>query len=158
MAIDSEEIEVLVATIWSSMLGLEVRPTDEEVPAGSGDFLTGCVHITGGWFGAVTLCCSAGLARQAAGILFAVPPADATDEQVHDALGELANITGGNLKALLPGPCCLSLPTVTRGAEYRVHVLRSRVQARSAFRCDGGLAHVAVLERLPDVGKSPPAV
>ena len=34
------------------------------------------------------------------------------DEDVADALGELANVVGGNVKAVLPGPSVLGLPEV----------------------------------------------
>jgi hypothetical protein len=35
---------------------------------------------------------------------------------VRDVAGEVANMIGGNLKALLPEPCRLSLPKVTKEA------------------------------------------
>ena len=34
------------------------------------------------------------------------------DEDVEDGLGELANVVGGNVKAVLPGPSVLGLPEV----------------------------------------------
>ena len=34
------------------------------------------------------------------------------DEDIDDALGELANVVGGNVKAVLPGPSALGLPEV----------------------------------------------
>ena len=34
------------------------------------------------------------------------------DEDIEDALGELANVVGGNVKAVLPGPSALGLPEV----------------------------------------------
>jgi chemotaxis protein CheX len=37
------------------------------------------------------------------------------DDDVADALGELANIVGGNLKSLMPPPSALSLPSTARG-------------------------------------------
>ena len=42
-----------------------------------------------------------------------VSPAD-----VLDAVGELVNIVGGNLKGMLPSPTGLSLPSVTDGAVH----------------------------------------
>jgi CheY-specific phosphatase CheX len=36
----------------------------------------------------------------------------AAEEQMFDALKEIVNIVGGNLKASLPEPCTLSLPEV----------------------------------------------
>jgi chemotaxis protein CheX len=37
------------------------------------------------------------------------------DEDVADAVGELANMIGGNIKGLMPGPSVLTLPVVASG-------------------------------------------
>ena len=34
------------------------------------------------------------------------------EEDIEDGLGELANVVGGNVKAVLPGPSALGLPVV----------------------------------------------
>jgi len=60
----------------------------------------------------VVVRCSAAAARNAAAALLGVELDDVTTEDVTDALGELANIIGGNVKSLLPEPCALSLPHV----------------------------------------------
>ena len=39
-------------------------------------------------------------------------PRCSTSEDVDDGLGELANVVGGNVKAVLPGPSVLGLPEV----------------------------------------------
>ncbi|GGC01781.1 chemotaxis protein CheX [Cellulomonas carbonis] len=39
-----------------------------------------------------------------------------SDEDFRDALGEVANVVGGNVKALVPDPGALSLPQVTHEA------------------------------------------
>jgi chemotaxis protein CheX len=44
--------------------------------------------------------------------LLAVDLLDVTQSDIVDAVGELANVIGGNVKALLPQPCQLSLPHV----------------------------------------------
>ncbi|NIQ01639.1 MAG: chemotaxis protein CheX, partial [Nitrospinaceae bacterium] len=54
--------------------------------------------------------CPIPLARQAAAIMFQLQEDTAGPEEIQDAFGELANITGGNIKALLPEPSYLSLP------------------------------------------------
>ena len=40
------------------------------------------------------------------------PPTVVDDEDVADALGELANVLGGNIKSVLPGPSALGLPQI----------------------------------------------
>ena len=79
------------------------------------------VQISGAWNGAVLLRCSGALASLASARMFGLDDGEASPEQVHDALGELANILGGCVKTLLPEPCFLSLPSITGGEDHRPH-------------------------------------
>lgn len=74
--------------------------------------------MAGGWNGAVSITCSPGLAMFAAGAMFGRNARALTPEDVHDAIGELANMVGGNLKSLVNGDdplCVLSMPIVVDG-------------------------------------------
>ena len=73
--------------------------------------------------------------------------AELTTADLHDALGELTNMTGGNLKALLPEPCTLGLPVVVEGVDYRFRLPGSAPVRRSAFRVGDEPIVVTVLER-----------
>jgi len=42
-------------------------------------------------------------------------PDEAGPADVADAVGELVNMVGGNIKSLMPGPSVLSLPAVAAG-------------------------------------------
>jgi chemotaxis protein CheX len=149
MNFGTAEIGQYVESIWDSVLGLGVRPGAADLPGPKSDYLTGCIQITGAWEGAVTLDYSKALARQAAGILFGAQEAETTTEQVHDVVGELTNMIGGNLKALLPGPCYLCLPAVADGSDYALRVLGSRVLSRAGFECARQPFVVTVIERQP---------
>lgn len=59
--------------------------------------------------------CSESFARWAASRMFDAEVSSRQD--VGDALGELTNMVGGNLKALLPGPNRLSIPDVRHDAK-----------------------------------------
>jgi CheY-specific phosphatase CheX len=130
------------------VLGLTVQRSSEgsllprKEPA-----LAGCVQITGAWEGAVALHGSATLARQAASIMFGMNPEEATSEEVQDALAELTNITGGNVKTLLPEPCLLSLPAVVEGNDYTFRVPGSVPASCLAFECEGQPFLVTLLHR-----------
>ena len=148
MNIDESEIGKLTESIWATVLGLEVEPgVRPATPVGPVDVLTGCVHITGAWQGALLLDCPVALVRLAAAIMFREELEAITKEQIHDTLGELTNITGGNLKGLLPSPSYLSLPAVADGTDYTLRVLDSRLLAQAAFRCRDFPFLVSVLER-----------
>jgi len=139
------EIQQLVESIWTLVLGWEATPDGEPTFARHENFLTGCISITGAWEGTVILDCATELARHAAGQIFATD--SLAREETCDALGELTNMLGGNLKALLPEPCQLGLPSVTSGDA--VHVVDARPVLRAAFRCRGQRLRVSVLERRP---------
>jgi chemotaxis protein CheX len=148
MQFAEEDLCQLTENIWMSVLGLAVqRSSDDGVLSRKEHTLAGCVQITGAWEGAVTLYCSAPLARQAASIMFGINQEEASNEEVQDALAELANITGGNVKTLLPEPCALSLPTVIEGNDYIVRIPGSILASRVAFEHEGHSLLVTVLKR-----------
>ncbi|MFO0982206.1 MAG: chemotaxis protein CheX [Planctomycetota bacterium] len=65
-------------------------------------------------------------------------------------MGEIVNMAGGNIKALLPAPSQLSLPSVAEGLDYRLSVPGARLQACVDFRSDGEPLQVIILERVDD--------
>jgi chemotaxis protein CheX len=70
------------------------------------------VSITGSWHGHLVYASSRDAAKKAAAAFLAMEPDEVGQEDISDVLGELANIVGGNVKAMLPAGCFLSLPTV----------------------------------------------
>jgi chemotaxis protein CheX len=135
MEFGEPEIVQLVESVWDSMLGWHVERAPDPGATGTEQFLTGCVPITGAWSGGVLLHCHDELARAAAATIFALPPAEVSLEMKQDALGELTNIIGGNLKALFSGKCHLGLPAVASGNDYELRVVASRSLLRVGFRC-----------------------
>jgi chemotaxis protein CheX len=110
--IDEETVQSIAQEAWSALIG------DDEflVPLPGGlpdDAISSWVEIVGPWNGTVVLTCGRSTAEALSRCLLArhAPPVlDAED--IQDALGELANVVGGNVKALLPGPSVLGLPEV----------------------------------------------
>lgn len=154
MTVADAELEQITGDIWSTMLGLDLRPGGPDPAAavapdaqGRRRVFTGCILITGDWEGAVTLDLPSGLARRAGAIMFGGSPDEVADAEIRDVVGELTNITGGNVKALVGGTCQLSLPAVTEGADYLMSLPGSSVVNRVRLDCDGELLLVTVLER-----------
>lgn len=131
-------VSSVAAEVWSAMVGAEevLVPTGDPVADGVSAWIT----VSGPWTGAVVLTCSAaateGLARA---VLRLAPEEEALAEDVEDVLRELANILGGNVKSLLPGPSSLGLPETgtppvagpdssTVAAGWRGHPLTITVQ------------------------------
>jgi len=141
------EIQQVCETVFNSVLGWEVFPADRVVNAEQERIIASSVQISGAWDGAVALYCPEPLARQAACGMFGLNANDIAAEDVQDALGELANMIGGNLKALLPEPCYLSLPTVADGTVFTLRIRGSEVQCQVPLECQGFPVTVTVLKR-----------
>ncbi|TQN40801.1 chemotaxis phosphatase CheX-like protein [Blastococcus colisei] len=110
--IDEDTVQSIAQEAWSALIG------DDEflVPLPGGlpdDAVSSWVEIVGPWTGAVVLTCGRSTAEALARCLMAehAPPVLDADD-IQDALGELANVVGGNVKAVLPGPSVLGLPEV----------------------------------------------
>jgi chemotaxis protein CheX len=148
MNINDGDILQLAGTIWEAMLGIPVAPTADDRSAEAGDaasMTAACVQITGAWNGAVLLMCPAEVARRAASIMFGVASVDAVSApEMQDAVAELANMVGGNIKALLPEGCALSLPTAVKGSAQAVG---SRRVNRVAFECESHAVSISVFEK-----------
>jgi chemotaxis protein CheX len=147
-----DAIREITRNIWLNLLGLNVVRSDKQATQpGSSQMMAGCVQITGAWQGTLILSCTGAFARLAAGRMFEVATDNTTKDQAEDALGELTNITGGNLKAVLPGPSLLSLPTVVEGCDYRLRVPGGRTVSQVYFECLNHLFAVTLLERDPEL-------
>jgi chemotaxis protein CheX len=107
-----EDLRVIAEQVWSSYL--DPAGTDPLLPAvpADGDDVSASVSVAGAWQGHVVVSCSTDASRHAAAALLGIEFDEVTVDDVSDAVGELANIIGGNVKSLLPQPCALSLPHV----------------------------------------------
>ena len=147
MKIAEDEIRQSVEDLWLSVLGLAIEPRqDRSFPDESPGLLTGSVEISGAWQGAVTLDFGPTLARQAAAIMFGVEPRDTSYDQIQDALGELTNILGGQVKSLLPEPCRLSLPAVAARDDYAFRGLHDKILATLDFACQDAPFRVTIVQ------------
>jgi len=108
--LDAETVQSIADQVWPSLVGdgevfvpVPVAPPAEVVSA--------WVDIIGPWRGSVVVTCAPATAQALTeSVLMARPPTVVDDEDVADALGELANVLGGNIKSVLPGESKLGLP------------------------------------------------
>ncbi len=145
MTIDNDEIWHLMEEIWSTMLSLDLERVEHE-PSNNSEqgTLTGCVHISGAWEGATVLSCSTELAEQVTKIMFG--SAQVSLSEVCDAIGELTNITAGQIQPLLPRPSELSLPSVVEGRDYRVAIPKSSLLTQLSLMCQGHPITIKVVQ------------
>ena len=106
---DDSTLTEVTRSVWETMLGV---PIDGPTAAGADPSLWMAVDITGGWEGTVMLGVPDVLARRAAATMLDLPAIAASADDTREAIAELTNMLGGNLKGLLPGHNRLSLPRV----------------------------------------------
>ena len=145
-----KEICEYTESIWKSILSLDVKPAQN----GSGDSnnnyaVAGCIQITGAWNGSVTMHYPMPLAKQVASIMFDLHGEPVENEQIQDALGELTNMTGGNIKSLLPEPCFLSLPAVAL-TDRAMRIPGSELVTQVTFKCNGENFLVSLLKKVEE--------
>jgi chemotaxis protein CheX len=144
------ELSQLTQDIWTGMLGIPICPDDSSTATlkskGDGTSLLGCVHISGAWEGAVVIDCALRLARKAAAAFLGVRQDEIPYDQVRDAVGELANMSAGSLKPLVPGPSHISLPSVVAGTDYQLTIPKGHVAAEMRFVADGDVLVLSVLQ------------
>ncbi len=150
-SISSDDVVEVAENVFSMMLSFPAQSV-AAVPSALGSFeVAGMVHITGAWSGTVMLLCDEGFARRAASVMLDVPEEQSTLADIHDAVAELSNIIGGGIKSLLPSPSALSLPTVTQGSDFHLHVHWTLQVARADLLCDEQRIQIRVLEGTGDL-------
>ena len=135
----------VVESVFATMMGLEVEPAETawtETP----DRVTAVVHFVGSWSGAVVLECNPEQTSYFTRLLLPSHPADVLDDDARDALGELANMLAGNLKATLPKGICLSAPSVTVGSDYSVRICGRNMIERLSFDSPCGAFWITLVE------------
>jgi chemotaxis protein CheX len=116
--VNENDLAEMVEQVWESYLDPEgVSPLMQTYDESQASEVHSSVSITGSWTGHIVYASSMPAARRAAGAFLAMEPEEVSEEDLSDALGELANIIGGNVKAMLPPGALLSLPQVVLAPE-----------------------------------------
>ena len=146
--IGKDELIHVVDEIFSSMAGMKLAPAPSPVRFDRQKaYVVSAVQIVGDWQGAVRLDSDLEFCRQVCAHFLCVEPGELSPEDIRDAAGELANITGGSVKALIAPTCSLSLPSVVMGQNYEFSLLQGKVILESSFLHDSGHLLVSVLEK-----------
>lgn len=154
----ADDLREIAEQVWASYLDPEGENPLLDLPLPRpADEVFGVVSVTGAWRGAVVISFSEAASKHAAGALLGVDQAEVTIEDVTDAVGELANIMGGNVKSLLPEPCALSLPHVLTGTRVSVHWPTATEVCQLSGVWLGEPITVFVLEGTADFGAGPAA-
>lgn len=117
-----------VKDVFTTMMGMDQLlhlPLAVDPSSNFADCVSGLVGMAGEYNGLVSLHVSTRLARQMAGQLLDTD--SPTEEEIEDALGELANVLAGVFKRhLCPDSLAirLSTPSIVSGKHYIIHVTK----------------------------------
>lgn len=146
--ISNTDLMSVVDEIFGSMAGMQLTasPTIIEFNTRTG-YVVSAVQIVGDWQGAVRLDIDLELARRACANLVGLEPDDLSAQDIRDAAGELANMTGGSVKALCSPTSRLSLPSVAMGRDFEFTVSQVTVILELSFSHPCGALTVSVIEK-----------
>jgi chemotaxis protein CheX len=147
VAVYDEVIEQIAQSVFATMLEIELVRTDSAALPET-DLLLAAVHIAGEWTGSVVLALSEPVARHAASRMLQMPIDDVVDADLKDTASELANMIGGNLKSLLPGPSFLSLPTIVSGRDFGLQVRDAELLDDVVLACEAGPIGVRLFAKI----------
>ena len=116
--VTEEMLHPILEDIFSTMFGMpmEAKGQVSEVHI-DGRACLCSISITGTWNGIVLVQCSDALAKEIGTVMFSSDAETISKAEIKDAMGEITNMVGGNLKRILPGPSVLSLPNVMFGSD-----------------------------------------
>ena len=126
--------------VFTTMLGMDIQagePYVETNTRGPSDGVASLVGMAGAWTGTGSINCSAAFACKICS-QFLMAEYHSVDEEVLDAVAELANMIIGNFKNLIEqdlGPLMLSIPTVVFGRNFSTRNLSKHEWTVVPFRC-----------------------
>ncbi|MEV7973424.1 chemotaxis protein CheX [Cellulomonas sp. NPDC089187] len=111
----TDQVYAITEEVFGAMIDPEpgyLRPWEGELPAPV-DPLAAWVDVHGELAGRAAVICETATAHDLARALLRMEPhEEVTPADLVDAFGEVANVVGGNIKALLPSQGSLTLPQV----------------------------------------------
>jgi len=134
--------------VFSMMLGMDVEPGEPFVgeSAGTESGVLALVGLAGAWVGTGSLSCSSALACHIASQML-MSPCPGINDEVLDAVAEIANMIIGNVKTQLEatvGAMALSTPTVVYGHNFETRRVGSREWVSVPFPCPEEIVNVQV--------------
>ena len=146
MQLLSDDVAAIVQEVWSSMLGLDIAPVDAPAKV-AGPAIAGSVGVTGASDCLIAMEMGVDTAKLVGATMFMMGVDEIEMGDVIDAVGEMTNMVGGNIKSLLPEPSTLSLPVVAQGESPTLKVVGGQNLLSQVFMCGEGPVLVSVWNR-----------
>lgn len=132
--VDDDLVEI-VNEVWDAYLQRSEAPAVDAPAVQDPKWVTAAVSITGAWEGHVRVLIPPAAANDITAIMLAMDAGEITEQDVTDAMGELINVVGGNIKNRGAQPAKLGLPVVASG---RMLFPATRETHRLAVAWEGG--------------------
>ena len=142
-----DDLVRVVGSVFQTMIDLDIAVSDASWTHSPGT-ITAAVHFAGDWQGAALIECGASQACHFASRFTGIEMPAAIDDDVRDAMGELANMVAGNLKSVLPHGVGLSMPSVVEGSDYTLRVCGAKSVERVTFSSALGIFRITLIEML----------
>jgi CheY-specific phosphatase CheX len=128
-------IKEYVRMVWSTLFEQSVFPDINHVDPQSH---LAIVDISGQWNGCINIYIPSPLASSLAEKMFFLEAGTSSKSEVQDAIGEVINMIGGNIKAILPEPNQLSTPKVIWEAKSYEWSQNLPILASASFKSECG--------------------
>ena len=144
-----EYVRSATAEVFTTMLAMQVTPKPEHVeqtPPMIADGVMALVGLAGPCTGAGVITCGTAFAIEVCNHLL-MAEETSVNEDVLDAMGEVANMIIGNFKTLAEehvGPLCLSIPTVIHGRNFTSRSIGNNAWVVLPFECDGDVMQIRI--------------
>jgi chemotaxis protein CheX len=132
-------MEQIVSSVFQDMLQMPTAAVDSCDPLSGSTRMVASIRITGATEATITVEAPVDTARGIGETMFATQADSLDEEEVRDAIGEIANMIGGNVKGMYEGESHLSLPCVSEETE---DLCRTEIPQSAAFHVCGLPIHV----------------
>ena len=117
MATDLQSMQQILQNVFDIMLEMPTAPgSDPGADAGRSRYVA-AIRITGDVNELIVVEAPPETAAAIGETMFAADPGTLSEDELSDAVGEVVNMIGGNVKGMHDGDSLLSLPCVTRSDE-----------------------------------------
>lgn len=129
-----------VAEVFDSMLSMQVEAVESDANILlQGDRIAGSVGFGGAVAGMICIQITEEFSKKVTAAMLGIgeDEVDGNDD-VSDAIGEIANMIAGNVKAYFStpqAPCSLSVPSIIRGNKFEVEAVSSAEHDHFVFKC-----------------------
>lgn len=130
--VSADELRQMTEDCLVGMLQLPFDARSPETPMDPSDLLHASIEIRGAASREFRVICSKSLAQRIAQAMFCAEIDALSAQDVRDALAEVANVIGGNVKSAMNEECQLGLPKVEEESDAN-----QTCSCRQTFECDG---------------------